>query len=267
MDDVTAFFSTTYSLSSILNLEIPKKKDGVFDTTIDNNAPVSLVTLALKYDIPKTVIIEKNITNFWEVYKAFKEVGREYVFGWKTTICADSADKSEESKNTECAIAILFKNSSSYYKAVRYITKANCSNFYGHPRLDWNELNELNSEGHFEILMPFYSGFIYENLMKYGSAVVPRWGKLAPIFCLESHDLPFDELIRNATIKYATENNYEMLNTHQIYAFKDEDTEALQVYRAILQRSSIQKPEMSNFSSTSFTYESYLRKIGKSIIL
>lgn len=274
MNQPLAIFSTSYSGKSILSLDVPKKnEDGSWKSAISPNDTVSLINIALLYDLGRTVIVERQkITNFWEVYENFKEIKKPYIYGVQLVICHDSADKSPESRFTESEVIVIFKNSQSYYKAVPFLTAANTTNLFKwdgeeRGRLDWEELQELVGDGsNFSLWMPFYSSFIANNFMKFGYAVVPRWGSMSPIFLIGSHDLPTDDFLERQVTNYAEANGFRIHEAHWVYYYKDEDAQALQAFRCVLNRSTLGRPELPHFCSDSFSLESYLRKIGKELV-
>lgn len=254
-------FSSHYSLGqSILTLDPPKKKGGKIITEIDDDYPVSIPVIAERFDIKQTIIVENTFTGYWELYKSFREVGRPYVFGWKVAVATDCEQKDDQSALTESNIIIFLKNSDSYYKIVKWVTKANTTNQDKVGRLSWEDLQELYDPEFFEIGVSFYSGFIARNLLRLGGSAAPKWGKIKPILFIQQQGIPFDNLIKEATVKYAKANKLQMMDYHQCYYYKTGDIEAYQTFRCIQNRSTLQKPELSNFCSSEFSFEGYVRK-------
>lgn len=258
-------FTTTYSLNSILTVDLPpKKKEGdkdIWDLDIKDDCTTSVVTLALKYDLERPIIVEKNFTNFWECYNNFKEVKRPYVWGWRVTICADSEDKTPESEYSESDVFILLKSMAAYYAICKWATRAQTTNFYNKSRLSWKELQELWDEKLFDLIVPLHHGFLRCNLLRFRANAVPQFGAIKPIFLINEHGLVWEPVVKEATERYCAENNYQMIDGHQIYCYKDEDTESLQTYRCIIGGTTLQKPELPHFS-VPFSFESYYRKIN-----
>ncbi len=266
-EQILPIFTSHYSLTSILNLEkIKKGADGKFITEIKNDAPVSILSIVMKYGLERPVIVDKGMSSYWDIYAKFLEIDKQYIFGQRLCICSSAADKTEESKLTESNVILLFNDSQSYYRFVKWSTRASTTNFYDKPRLDWQELNTLMEENpdSFSLLIPMHGSFLHRNLTVFNASCFPRWGALKPTFLLYDHGLPHEGLTRRATEKYCEENKFNTILGHQIFAYRDEDSEALLTKRCISRRTTLSKPEQP-FSSNSFTFESYLRKIGKTL--
>lgn len=258
MDECLPIFTTDYSVGgqSILTVDTLKNKD----ISLKDDEPNSILAIAETFDIKQTVLVENSFTGYWQAYKNFESIGREFLFGWKIAVATDASLKDDASELTESNIIIFLKNSDSYYKIVKWATKANCENSYKIPRLDWNDLAELYDEEYFDIAVPFYSSFISRNLLKYEAICTPKWGKIKPILLLQKQGLPFDELLKEATIKYAKASKFETMNAHQCYYLRENDVEAWQTFRCIQNRSVLNKPEFPHQCSNLFAYESYLKE-------
>ena len=175
-------------------------------------------------------------------------------------ICNDMKDQSEASFSSECKVIIFIKNSSGYNDLCEIYSKSYTDGFYYIPRLDWKTLCKMWTDN-LILVIPFYDGFLHVNLLKNGNCL-PKF-PMKPIFCLENHKLPFDNILKNTILEYAKINNCEILNTHQIYFNKTNDAEAYQVFRLITNRnnygsSSIEEPNLDHFSSKYFSFESFL---------
>ncbi len=260
-DSALCLFSVDYGFDSIICVDNLKRgKDGQFDCEIKSDEPTNLLKISLKFDLNPTFVVSPSFTPFWALYKAYKEINKQFVFLWKICLCADVAQKDDDSELTECNIYIALKNSDAYYKIVRYVTAANTTHFYKKPRIDYNILSELFHERHFEVLVPFYSGPLARNLLKYGSVCAPRWNGIKPIHLLQNQNLPFDSLINDATIRYCEQNSLPTMAGHHVYYLNNQDAEAHLVYKCIQNRATLAKPEASAHCSMEFSFESYLRK-------
>ena len=108
--------------------------------------------------------------------------------------------------------------------------------------------------------MPFYSGPLSRNLLKYGGLSSPRFGGIKAIHLLQHQGLPFDNLINDATVKYCEQNSLPTMKAWHCYSYRQTDVESLQTYLCIQNRSTLAKPELRSMSSSKFTFESYLKQ-------
>lgn len=262
MDECLPIFTTDYSIGrSILTVDALKRgKDNKLLAPLKNDSPVSILAIAEAFDIKKTVIVDNSFTGYWQMYKNFSDIGREFVFGWKVEVVNNAAQKDEESTLTGSNIIIFLKNSQSYYSLVKWVTVANCKNHFNRSRLDWQNLSDLYDTDLFEVASCGYSGFISRNLTRYNACCAPKWGKIKPLLFYQEQNLPIDNLIKDGIFNYAKANNFETCRLHQSYYLRDQDSEANLVFRCINRRSTLSKPENPMFCSTGFSYESYLKQ-------
>ena len=113
------------------------------------------------------------------------------------------------------------------------------------------------------LAIPFYDSFLHVNLLTLGNCVPDFPDK--PVFFMEDHGLPFEGLINDAILQYCAINGNEIVQTHTCYYFLAKDVLSYNTYRCILNRSSLDKPQLDHFSSEEFSFESYLKLIGKKI--
>lgn len=231
---------------------------------IKDDAPVSIWSIAKEFNIDPVVILETSMVNFISHYKNAQKLGKQLIFGCRFRIVNDNYDLSEDSMKTESCVSVFMKNSNGYRDLIRLYSaiNANKDTFYYYPRGSWKLLQKYWTDN-LLMLIPFYSSFITKNTLNYGYRCVPEFGKIRPVFVLESHELPFDEILREKTIHYANENKLEVIEGSSIYYFKDSDSRQYQVFRAIHERSSFQKPELSYFCQNTFSHESYLKRINE----
>lgn len=261
MDDCLPIFSLDYGYDSILTVDAVRKDgEGNFDIEIKEDEPTNLAKLSLKHNLDITFIVCPNFTPYWAIYKVYKEIDKQWVFLWKVCCCSDVKQKDDNSELTECNIYIALKNSEAYYKIVKYVTEANTVNFHKKSRIDWATLRNLYDENYFEVFIPFYSGPLAKNLLKYNSICAPKWGKIKPIHLSQNQGLPFDEIINEATIKYCEINKFPIIKAWHCYTYMRKDVEALQTYLCIQNRSVLNKPELKAFSSDRFNFESFLKE-------
>ncbi len=78
-----------------------------------------------------------------------------------------------------------------------------------------------------------------------------------PIVTVESNELPFDPLLQQAAARYATVNGIAPQVTKSIYYRDRKDAKGWQIWRAILDRASWDKPNMDGCCSREFSWEAF----------
>lgn len=246
----TLVFSSHYSTSfsrSVLTLEKPAE--------IKQNSPVSICSIAQTHKIDKLFLIDSSFSGFQEAYRNLTEINVQLIFGVKFHICDDVLDKSEKGCVNDSKIYLIAKNKKGYKELVKIYSEAATNGFYYYPRLDWLQLNEVSEN--IDVWVSFYDGFIFNNLLNHGVSIIPRFNKVKPKFCIESHELPFDDLVENGVNKYCKDAGFETIRTHQTSYYKNSDAKTFQVYKCIGNRSTSNKPNLSHFCSDKFSYEAW----------
>lgn len=237
-------FTSSYSISkSILTLDK--------SVEITDHSPISIFSIAKKHKLNKIFLAEDNMCGFYEAYSNSKSYNIQLCFGLNINVVNNL-----ESEDGGSVVTIWIKNSNGYEDLLKINSFANKEG-YKHPvpRVDWKTLNLLYTKN-LVVTIPFYSGFLFQNLTNLDSNNIPVFDSFDPIFFVNSQGLPWDEELSDITIKYAQENKYKYFNSHQIYYYTDSDVEALQVLRCLNQRSSFEKPELSHFVSDKFSFTS-----------
>lgn len=256
MNNSTVYFTSHHSIGkSTLTVDKASVPRGL----------VSILDIAKQHNLEKPLIIDSDISSFWQLFKNAKELGQKYSYGCKIWACEDEADETGE---TDSRISIVFKNDQAYYDFVKISSRASTIGYKkGRRRISWRALQDLWTDN-FYLCVPFYNSFLARNNLVYNSRCVPNFGKIRPLFFLESHDLPFDSIIRDAVLNYTKEGGYETMNTHQVYYYRDADVKSLTVLKCITNRrmeggATLEKPELPHFSSDKFSFESALRANGE----
>lgn len=251
--NITPLFTSHYTFGrSTLTLEKPEE--------INDNKPISILSLAKKYELDKVFLAESNFSGFVEAYKNFKDNKIQLIFGLKLVICSDMTDKSEASFKSESKVVIWMKNSEAYKDLIKIYSKAATDGFYYIPRLDWKTLNGMWTTN-LSLSIPSYSSFLHQNLLKNGECV-PDINKLEPNIFYSRMDLPFDELIMNCHIDYAKNNKLEINQCHPIYFYSHKQFNSYLTFRCIHNRGQLSMPKLDHFSSNNFCFEKYLEKIN-----
>lgn len=246
---IIPLFSSDYSGRSILTISK--------EVEIKDNTPVSLLAIAQKHGLTPVWIIENNLTGFIKTQKYFSEKKIPFIFGLKIIVVPDLYKREPETLRDESKVIIFLKNSSGYEDLIKIYSLAATWGKYYKPRTDWNNLKKMWTPNLF-LVVPFYDSFLHQNLLK-GAQVVPDFVE-PPIFFIENHQLPFDCLIQESVEKFCALNSFITLNTHSVYYYKKDDYDAYLTYRAILNRSTLAKPELDHFGSDMFSFESYLER-------
>ncbi len=255
MSDIIPVFSTCHSIGrSLFTLEDAED--------IKDNSPISIFSVAKKHDLKEIYLRDNSFSGFIQFYKGCEKHKVQGMFGISLVVCANMDDKNEESFKTESKVTVWLKNSKGYGAICKIFSKSACDGFYYCPRIDWKTLKKMWDKN-LLLSVNFYDGVIHTNLLQRGQCI-PEF-PVAPVFCIENHELPFDFLIENATKKYCENNNLKTLNIHSCYYYKDLDSLSYFVYRIATSRrenskTSINKPEIEYGASDKFSFEEYLRK-------
>lgn len=252
-DSILPIFSTHASIgSSILTSEYDGKK-----ADIDELSPVSVIDIANQYNIENTYIADSSISLFIQCCENFKKAGRKFTWGLKLAICNDAKDKSEESLKTESKVIIWMKNSDSYKDLVKIYTKAHVDDFYYRGRTDWPTLKSLWSDN-LLLSIPFYGGFIHNNFF-HGHSSLPDFNFTSPYFFINKMGMPYDSMLESLIVDYTKANKIKSCKTHPVYYYKENDFDAYCVFRCIHDREKFGSPNINNFFSNKFSFESYLK--------
>ena len=255
-NNIIACFRTHYSLGrSTLTLD---KYDSKIPE-IKENAPVSICAIAKKHSLKEVFLIDSSFSGFIEAYENLSEIDVQLRFGVKLVVCDDINKKDDGSRVNESKLIVFLKNSNAYKDAIKIYSKAATDGFYYYPRIDWNHLKALWTEN-LLLAFPFYDSFLHNNLLTYKCSIVPDWGQIKPAFFVCEHSLPFDGLIKDAVNEYTRQNGLEVIKGHNVYYYSSSDYSSYVVFRCINNRSTLNKPDLEFFTSSDFSFESYLGK-------
>lgn len=256
--DIIPLFTTDASLGkSILTSDEPKD--------IDESSSISVWSIAKTHNLNPVHIIEDSMIGYINHYKYSLKLDKDLVFGLKFKVVNDSLDITPESFKTESNIVVFMRNSDGYKDLIKLSTAINADTnrciwdkfarkYYN--RADWKLIKEYWTDN-LELIIPFYDSFLHLNTLEHGHYSIPEFGKIKPIFILEEHDLPFDDIIKNSVVNYCKENKYETANAHSIFYYKNQDLRDYQVDRCIATGSTFQMPNMEYFSQDTFSFESW----------
>lgn len=241
-------FRSNYSLTSILTLDAPSSVEDIADNRAD-----SIFDICKTYDLKEVFIADNTLTGLIEAYENSKKANLKLRFGFRVAVSQSIDSKSPESELTESKF-IIFATKNSFNDLINLHNIAATTGFNnGRPMLDFKSLR-LNWTKNMCLCVPFYDSYLYYNLL-YGRQCVPELDFTDPTYFIENNDLPFDKLLTDhisSSIK-----NHEILNSKTIYYKNRDDFEAYMTYRCILNRTTLQKPQLSHFGSKEFCMESW----------
>lgn len=251
MDNIISYFSSHFSLGrSILTLDEPEDE-------IDISKPVSIFSIAKKYDLKTFFLRDSSFSGFIRFYKGCQELDIQGIFGIKLVICNDTIKKDDESRKTESVVTIWMKNSDSYKDLLRIYSKSHTEDFYYYGRSDWKTIIN-NWTDNLILSVDFYNGFTARNLLE-NHQCIPNFGQIKPFFEYSLMSLPFDSLIEKATDEYIKNNGFEKLNIHPILYYDYDSFKSFQVFRSINNRSFFTSPNIDFLSSPNFCWENYCK--------
>ena len=148
-------------------------------------------------------------------------------------------------------MVIFLKDDAAYKNFIKIYTRAATDGFYYHPRIDCATLKQLWHEG-LILAFPYYSSYFAKNTLTFAS-IMPDFSFTKPIWLQETgQNHPFDQVLDKLF-----KGKQDVQKVKSIY-YKDKSwIRAFMVWRATLQRSSFQKPNMDFLCSPHFSWEDY----------
>ena len=255
MNKCVPVFSSHQSLhKSILTIEKA-------DESINIEDPISIFTIAKVHGINHLKIAEDCMAGFYNSYILSEKYKIKLSFGLNINV----VNSLDDIDNTSSVVTVWIRNSEGYKDLLKINSFTQKEGFNvpdSKGYITWVKLNELVTKN-LLVTIPFYSGFLYQNLTRLEHSSIPLFASFDPIFFTGEHELPFDNELKQVVIKYCEQNNYSHLSSHSIYYYREQHAESLQILRCIGKRSSWEKPELQQFSSDKFSFETYLNKYGE----
>lgn len=244
-------FKSHYSIGrSILTLD---------NEAADQDYPDSIIDIARTKKLTELFLVEDNMTSFLEAYTNCKINNIKLRYGLRITVTDNINEKSEESRIKDSKYIIFFKNKNGYEKMIKIFSYAAKDGFYYEPRTDYNFLSKIWDEKDLILSVPFYDSFIFNNLLR-SYLCTPRIDFTKPNFFLEDNALPFDALLRNKVLDYASKTFEETTEAKSIYYKNRSDFKTYLTFRCINSRTTLNKPEIPHMSSNEFCFESWEQK-------
>ena len=245
-------FKSHYSINkSILTLGSPQEEKNL-------ETPRSIFDIITENELKHFFLVEDSMSGFLQAYQEAKKLELSLSFGLRVSVHNTSPDSAFK-------IVIFCLNSQGYYDLIKIATFAGTVGKIGKiPAIDWENLEKLWTKN-LKMGICFYDGFLHRNNTTF-SACVPIFNFTEPIFFLEKHDLPFDELITTKTLQYCKNNDHQTIEVSSIYYETKEDFLAYQTIKAVSvmsrgKRGTLQRPENSHLSTDTFCWEDVKEKL------
>jgi len=217
-------------------------------------------TSIFSFGLKDICVVEDNLSQSVGLLENAEELGVNVIFGLRVSICNDLKELEKIEENTTSKIIIFAKNRD----GIKLLNKIFS---YSREReegcIDNNYLLSVFDKDLISVCFPFYDSFIYYNNFKFSFCMPPDLAKLnGPVFFLEDNCLSFDFLLRESVVKFCKKNDLKVLESKSIYYNKRSDINTLTAYKLLTNRkfgsTTLEKPNLNDFSSKEFCWESYL---------
>lgn len=239
-------FKSNFSIGkSILTMDEPKNDLG--------ESSDSIIEIALSNNLDKIVLIEDSMIGFLESHKICKINNIQLIYGLRINCCNLTED--EDKEKSKHKIIIFAKNDQGCKLLNKIYSNAYCNH---NGFVDSKYLSSIWNVDHLELAIPFYDSYIYNNNFTFSSCV-PDFTFCKPNYFIENNNLPLDEYLTSLVKRIC---NTPIL-TKSIYYKSKKDVYAFQTYKILCNRSfgkesSLSNPNLNNFASDEFCWESYL---------
>jgi len=208
-----------------------------------------IVDIAQKQNLKKVILVEDNFYGFRTATKAFMNAGIPLVYGIKLPVIQSTSDLPSK-------LIFFAKNNKGVVNARNLYSKCQTST---QEVLNISEISESSLED-IKIGVPFYDSYIYNNIFHFGLCDL-NLGKYDHFYIEEENSHPFDFQIKS----YLERLKVKTQKAKTIYYRNREDFDAFQMYKAVCFRRqgrtpTYSKPNLNDFCSDDFCFESYLEK-------
>lgn len=185
--------------------------------------------------------------------KAWMTTPIQLIFGVKLIVCADEADKSDESLKTESNIIIFIRNTQGYSDLIRLYNRAWTTNCHHQGRTSWRQMKEFWTDN-LVLVLPFFSSCIQRNALTM-SNIVPDFPTRPLLFKEIDSGLPFAPIIERGVDQFAAAHDLDVQPIKTIY-YEDgaRDFDAYVNFRAMGNRGQYQRPGVDHMCSDRFSY-------------
>jgi DNA polymerase III alpha subunit len=223
--------------------------------------PRSVFDILVKNKLDSLCLVEDSISGFLEANKNCIKHKIKLLYGLRLWVTEDALDKKEENLNKRAKYVIFIKNNEGYKNLIKISSWASKEGFYYEKCIDWKTLKLFWSDENLLLCVPFYDSFLHLNSLE-NHLHTPDFNFTKPIFFIEDNDLPFDYLIKNRVEEYTKANNYDSILCQTILYPKKEDFIAWLTFKAIGNRSTLEKPDLSHCGSDMFSSEHWEKLNG-----
>lgn len=228
---IIPLFKTSYSIGkSLLNVE-------------------DIISIAQANKLKKVTLVEDNFYGFRSANSAFMHAEIPMVYGVRLPVFKSESEKSSK-------LVFFAKNNKGLNNLRNLYSKCKLSplEVLNITKVSDQELEDI------KIGVPFYDSYIYNNIFHFGLCEL-NLNDYDHFYMQEDNNHPFDFQIKNKLddLKIKTQK------TKSIYYRDRDDFEAFQMYKAVCSRKqgkipTFSKPNLNDFCSDDFCFESYLEK-------
>ncbi len=249
---ITPIFKSHYSLQGRSILTLDK------DTEIKPNYPVSIGGIVDDYELKEVTLVEDDFAGFFAAYQLFDKLKVKLKFGLVFT-CINKLDEKNEAE--ESKIWVFMKNSAGYKDLCLLwnIQSLNKEAFYYHPRILWDDLRK-NLTPNLQAVLPPFDSFLHKNQFHRGS-IIPNLPDNIISTYMDKTELAWGDELKESILEF--DKNAQEVS--MIYYLKDDDFLAWQTMKCIYHGGTAENPNLEWGRSNRFSFESYLRKIGKTL--
>jgi DNA polymerase III alpha subunit len=204
------------------------------------------------------------MVGFLDAFKYCDKNKIQLIFGVRMDINEDATRKKSDSQMDRFShkIYVIAKNSDGAKDLIKMFS---FSQSREEKSITSGELKDRWTSN-LQLAIPFYDSFLFNNTMYFFNCIFDIdkiFGE--PCFFIEDNDLTFDKLVRKRVEDFCAKNNYKTVFAKTILYKNREDVETLLTLKIINGRSfgrqsSLDEPNIDDFSSHEFCFESYLEK-------
>jgi len=217
-----------------------------------------IVDIAKNKSLEEVVCVEDSFFGFRSLKSKLSEAGIKFIFGIRLSVVQDSNDS-----DLRPSKLVFFAKNNDGVKALRSLyTSAHTS--------DSGSLSLADYKKSFfkdiKVAVPFYDSYIYNNIFMFGLSELCLSG-IEHTYFVEENNHPFDFQIKRVMDSLGVETT----QCKSIYYKNKEDFHAFQMHKAICNRRmgrspTFSSPNLNDFASDEFSFESYLEKNQKEVI-
>jgi len=257
---IHSVFTSSFSIGrSLLSFEDPDKA-----AKNPDGAP-SILSIVKDNNLKSIFLLEDSFVCFKKALEALNKLDCQLIFGIRFDVCNNRLELDPKIKAESAhKISIFAKNDAGCKALMKLYSEVQTK---GGGFLDYQLLKERYVNDFF-VAIQFYDSFIHQNSF-FGKKCLPDLSFCRPTVWVADHGLPFDDILREKALAFATENRYSVSETHHVYYKNPEDSEAMIVLKILTNRQggkaqTLDRPELNGYGSDSFNWKDYCSKVGNS---